>query len=57
MELEDLSPLLEDELEDDATLTTLGFPLCSSPSLTLTVEVCLFGGGDIDLFVDDWKAS
>ncbi len=52
-----LSPSLEDEHEDDAKSTTLGFPPCSPPSLALTVEVCLFGGGEIDLFVDDWKAS
>ena len=47
----------EDNVEGAAALAMLGGPPFSKPGLSLTVEACLFGGGDIEVSLDNWKAS
>ena len=55
---EGLLPLLEDGMEEGAAAwTSLNGSLCSALGFSLVAEACLFGGGDIDLFLDDKNAS
>ena len=46
-----------DNVGDAAALRTLEASTSSAPDLLLPVKACLFGGGDIDLSLDDWNAS
>lgn len=57
VDLEGSLPLSEDKVKGAAALTTLKVPASSLSDLPLTVDAYLFGGGDIDLSLDDWKAS
>lgn len=56
-DLERSRPMSEDNVEGAAALAMLGGPPFSKPGLSLTVEACLFGGGDIEVSLDNWKAS
>ena len=47
----------EGNVEDAAVQTLFGGPTASNPGLPLTVEACLFGGGDMELHLDTWNAS
>ena len=49
--------LLEDAMESAAALTGLDGLFSSIGGATQTDAACLFGGGDIDLFLDDRNAS
>ena len=58
VDLERLSLLSEDDVEGAAALRALSAsPFSTTAGLLLTDEACLFGGGDIDLSLDDWNAS
>lgn len=53
LDFEGLSLLLGDTIGGSAALRPLEGPLSSVVCLPLIDEACLFGGGEIDLFLDD----
>lgn len=57
VDFEASSLLLEDARGGIAALTPLESLFSSIIGLPLTDGACLFGGGDIELFLDDWNAS
>ena len=57
VEFEALSLLLEDAMEGGAALTAHEDASTPIAGLAAIDEACLFGGGDIDLFLDDWNTS
>lgn len=57
VDFEGLLLFSEGNMESAAVLTTPKPSVSSPPGLSPTVEACLFGGGDIDLSLDDWNTS
>ena len=53
----DFVSLSEDTAKVAAALMRLGAPTASSLDLIATEDAFLFGGGDMDLSLDDWNAS
>ena len=58
VDLEGLSALSEDDVEVAAALKALSAsPFSTVVGRPLTDDACLFGGGDMDLSLEDWNAS
>ena len=54
---EGLLLLSEGNMEDAVALTTFKASVSSRSALPPKAEACLFGGGDIDLSLEDWNTS